>query len=60
MNILRSSKSFQENNRKEAEEVGGLVRVGAIFFGILQGCIFLRWINAYLSDGEMHISQMDK
>jgi len=50
LSILRSSKSFQEDNREEAEEVGGLERVSTISFGILQRCIFLR----YFSDGEIY------
>jgi len=49
LSILRSSKSFQEDNREEAEEVGGLERVSTIsFFGSFRG--------AYFSD----ISQIEK
>jgi len=42
MSNLRSSKSFQEDNREEVEEVGRLERVSAIslFLGILLGCLY--------------------
>ena len=40
MSNLRSSKSFQEDNREEVEEAGGLERVSAIFFGIHLGCTY--------------------
>ena len=48
MSILRSSKSFQEDNREEAEEVGGLERAPSLFLGFFRGAYFL------------HISQMEK